>query len=247
MSGVASRGCLAIASAFCLLCGCATSGPDPFEGANRKIFGFNEGLDRYLIAPVATGWDFVFPEFAQTGIDNAIDNLALPRQIGNHMLLFDARGVAQDTTRLIINTTVGLGGFLDVASRLDLPKNDADFGLTLGKYGAPPGPYIMIPLFGPTNVRDGIGLIADSVSNPYSYFMPFWGSLVIYTVRIANTRAIFLEEVAENRETSFDYYVFIRNAYLSNRRFLVDGREVNLEKDEDLYYFEEDLEGEVQQ
>lgn len=222
--------------------GCATpSQPDPWEPMNRGVFWFNERTDRAILEPIATGWDFVFPEWVQNRITDLFDNLRMPVVIANDVLQLKPRAVADDIVRLIANSTVGLGGLFDVASREGVPDNREDFGQTLGYWGIPPGPYWVLPLLGPSTPRDAIGLAVDSVSSPYSYFIPSWASAAATGTRLVNLRAAFLEEVRQNRADALDYYVFIRNAYLQNRRKRVrDGEEPPAEVEEDLYYFDDE-------
>ncbi len=126
--------------------GCATpERPDPLEKVNRGIFAFNEGLDRYALEPIATAWDFVIPGFAQEGIQNFYHNLEMPIIVANDILQAKPMAVVEDVARFFFNTTLGLAGFVDVASRVGIPDNDEDFGQTLGYWGVPPGPYLVVP------------------------------------------------------------------------------------------------------
>ena len=111
-------------------------------------------LDEYVLEPVATGWDVVVPEVAQTGVRNFFDNLTMPVTLVNDILQLKPLAAMQDLSRIVINTTAGIGGLLDVATMIEIPKNDEDFGQTLARYGVPPGPYLMIPILGPSTVRD---------------------------------------------------------------------------------------------
>ena len=134
--------------------GCAAKGPDPLERWNRSIFSFNEGFDKHLLEPVATGWDWVLPEVVQTGIRNFYDNITMPVTLANNILQLKPAAAAQDLGRIVVNTTAGVGGLIDVASMIEMPANREDFGQTLGRYGVPPGPYLMVPLLGPSTARD---------------------------------------------------------------------------------------------
>jgi len=240
---------LTIWSLAWLAVGCATPRePDPWEPMNRRVFAFNEAVDRHALEPVARGWDFLLPEVAQTGIQNFFDNLGMPVILLNDVLQAKPRAVGWDLLRIFYNTTFGLGGFIDVATRVEIPRNDEDFGQTLGYWGVPPGPYLVVPLLGPYTLRDGAGGVADAFSAPHSWFIPIWASVGLTSVDLLNLRAIFLEEIAENRADAFDYYVFVRNAYLQNRRARVADRTDStvLEQDEaeDLYYFDDEEEWE---
>lgn len=227
------------------LAGCATQGEDPWERMNRGIFAFNEGADRWVIEPVAKGWDFVLPELAQTGIRNFFENLQMPVFVVNNLLQAEFEGGVIELYRFVLNTTFGIGGLMDVATRADWPHPNEDFGLTLGHWGVPEGPYLVLPIFGASHVRDTVGLAADSATGAYSYFVPIYVPIVARALDMLNKRSIYLEEVAQSREEAFDFYVFVRNAYLQNRRHRLTGRAEGAEgatgsPDDDLY-FEDDL------
>lgn len=224
-----------------LLPGCATNGPDPLESWNRPVFAFNEGVDKYVLEPAATGWDAVAPEVVQTGVRNFFDNLNMPVTLVNDLLQLKPLAAAQDLSRILVNTTAGIGGLIDVASMIELPENDEDFGQTLGRYGVPSGAYLVIPVLGPSSVRDVWKYPADAAVTPHVYFVPRWASYTMRAAEIVNLRAYYLEEVRENRESAFDFYVFVRNAYLQNRRRKVtDTTEQPPELQDDLYEFEDD-------
>jgi phospholipid-binding lipoprotein MlaA len=209
------------------------------------VFGFNEGVDRWVLEPVATGWDWVLPERVQDGISNFFFNLDMPRVFLNDLLQGKPVAAGEDLGRFLVNSTVGIVGFIDVASRLDIPHNDEDFGQTLGRWGIPGGPYVVMPLLGPFTVRDVIAYPVDVFSRPHIYFVSTAVSAGAAVVEVTNTRADFLEEVRENRETALDYYVFIRNAYLQNReRRVNDASQPPPDREEDLYYLDEELEDE---
>lgn len=235
--------------------GCATpERPDPWEPMNRGIFTFNETLDRYAIEHVATAWDFVLPEFVQTGIQNFFDNLGMPIVFANDVLQAKPSSAAFDLLRFVYNTSFGLGGLIDIATMVEIPESDEDFGQTLGYWGVPTGPYFVIPILGPSSVRDSAGLILDTAASSYAYFTPFWYQVVglngaqtagasvgLTAFELLNLRAAYLEEIASNRADAFDYYVFMRNAYLQNRRAMVkDQPEAPAGDNEDLYFFDDD-------
>ena len=236
--------------------GCAwREGPDPLENANRKIFAFNEGLDRYLLAPAATAWDFVVPEFAQTGLDNFFGHLNMPIVLANDILQGKPIAAFEDLARITHNTVFGFGGFYDIATDLGIPENDEDFGQTLGYYGTPAGPYLMVPILGPYTLRDGFGEIVDTTATGYLY-SPVWTSARTLNLDTAelwgvsigqkglellNLRSIFDEELEESRKDAFDYYVFVRNAYLQNRAAKVaDQTDAPVIDEDDLYFFDEE-------
>ena len=241
---------------LCLLgIGCATpERPDPWEPMNRKIFAFNETVDRYALEPVAKAWDFVLPDFAETGHDNFFDNLQMPTVFANDLLQWKPKAAFYDVLRLLYNTTFGLGGFIDIATMVEIPESDEDFGQTLGVWGVPSGPYLVMPLLGPYTIRSGFGQIVDATAASYAYTTPFWfgvaglngaetagASIGQKGLELLNLRAIYLEDIAENRKEAFDYYVFIRNAYLQNRRARVlDQTATAVTEEEDLYYLDDE-------
>ena len=134
---------------------------DPWEGMNRRIYNFNYHFDRYFFLPVVRGWDFVVPRFASVGIHNFFNNFRDVRTVVNSILQLSAKKTVQATGRVLVNSTVGLLGFIDVASDAGIPRPVEDFGQTLGYWGVSSGPYLVLPVFGPSNVRDGLGLLPD--------------------------------------------------------------------------------------
>jgi phospholipid-binding lipoprotein MlaA len=213
--------------------GCA-SPPDPWEGMNRGTFWFNERLDRAVLEPVATGWDWLLPERVQTSVANFFDNLFLPVVFLNDLLQAKPVAASQDVGRFVVNTTVGLAGLFDPASRFGIPENDEDFGQTFGRWGCGPGPYLVLPLLGPSSVRDTGGRVLDGAPN---YFLPLAVSAGLGVVEAVNTRAALLEEIRQDREESLDFYVFVRNAYLENREHRVRDRVAPEDAGEDDLYF----------
>jgi len=245
---------IAIAASFAAT-GCATPDrPDPLEKMNRGIFAFNETLDRYALEPAAKGWDFIVPGVVQDGIENFYRNLGMPLVVANEILQAKPARVVEDVARFVFNTTFGLGGFIDVATRVGIPDNDEDFGQTLGYWGVPPGPYLVVPILGPYTLRDGVGEIADTTAGAFAYMNFFWfdvvglsnwettgASIGSYAFRMLNLRAIYLEEIAGSREDAFDYYAFVRNAYLSNRQARVlDKKDEAAGVDDSLYELDEE-------
>ncbi len=142
---------------------------DPWEGVNRVIFRFNDTLDTYALKPIAQGYQWITPQFMQDGVHNFFQNIGDVGNFANDVLQAKPREAGIDTARLLLNTTLGVAGFVDVGTRMGLQRNDEDFGLTLGKWGVPSGPYVMIPLLGPSTVRDGIAKYPDSFTQPYRY------------------------------------------------------------------------------
>jgi phospholipid-binding lipoprotein MlaA len=218
-------------------------GGDPLEPLNRSIFSFNEALDRHALEPVATGWDKVVPEVVQTAFGHFFDNLALPVRFANDLLQAKPVQAYETFWRAVVNTTFGLGGFLDVASMHGIVKSDEDFGQTLGYWGTPPGPYLVLPLLGPSSPRDTVGLAVDSFGSVYTYFVPFWASAAARAVDLVNDRASVLETIREERAAAFDWYAAVRNAHKQYRENRVRDRAEDKEASdgEDLYHFEEDV------
>jgi phospholipid-binding lipoprotein MlaA len=201
----------------------------------------HEGVDRYALEPVATAWDFVFPDLVQTGIRNIFIHVNTPIVMVHDLLQGKPAAAGEDLIRFVANTIFGFGGFVDVASMDGMAKNDEDWGQTLGTWGVRSGPYVMLPFFGPSTPRGTAGLAADTFSAPYSYFIPFWANVAVTGTKLINTRAYYLEEIDQSRRDAFDYYLFVRDAYLQNRKSkLNDSEETEPEEEDDLYYFDED-------
>lgn len=186
---------------------------DPFEPANRAVFSFNDGLDRWLLEPVATGYDFVMPGVVQTSIGNFFQNLLTPVRLMNDVLQGKPIMLLEDVGRFIVNSSVGVGGLFDPATAGGLPKHTEDFGQTLGYWGMPPGPYLMLPVLGPSNPRDTVGLAVDSAVAVQSFFLSFPVLAGAYVVNTVNSRSQRLEQIAAEREAAFDFYAAVRSAY----------------------------------
>ena len=212
---------------------------DPWEGFNRAMFDFNEGVDRWVLEPVAKGYDFVTPDELQRCIRNFFWNLKVPIQSVNGLLQGKPVQGASDVGRFTVNTTLGLAGFLDPATYFGLERHDEDFGQTLGVWGVPNGPYLVIPLLGPSTVRDAGGLAVDSFMAPGWYYLDAAvtvGSRVFETI---NTRSMYVDEIEHAREASVDFYSFVRNAYQQRRESLLRDRGETTESDDSLYYPDE--------
>ncbi len=188
---------------------------DPWREFNERIHNFNDAVDRRALEPVARGWAFVLPDFAQKGLRNFFDNLDLPRTIVNDLLQAKPVSGLSHLARLALNSSVGIGGLFDPAGALGLAHDPEDFGQTLGYWGVPGGPYSVTPFLGPSNVRDSITLPFDIAASP-----TFWIEESLFpltAVDIVNRRSFALEEIAKSREEAIDYYVFVRNAWTQNR------------------------------
>ncbi|MEI7868472.1 MAG: VacJ family lipoprotein [Candidatus Methylumidiphilus sp.] len=191
---------------------------DPLEGWNRGVQSFNDSLDDYVMKPIATGYQTVTPEFVDHGITNFFSNVNDIAVIANQLLQFKLKETGMDTGRFIINSTVGLGGFVDVASHMDLPKHSEDLDQTLGFWGIPSGPYLVLPLIGPSTPRGVVGSAGDTMSNPINWVSPAawpYGTGILRTIDSRADRLIASKIVDE---ASVDRYEFIRNAYFQDRR-----------------------------
>ncbi len=192
---------------------------DPWEGFNEVMFNFNrEVLDRYLLKPVATAWDFVLPDPVQRSIRNFFDNLGVVRRVVNNALQLKFEGAGKEVARFTINSTVGLAGFFDVAKDgFGIEQSDEDTGQTFGVWGIGPGPYLVLPLLPPLTVRDGVGYVFDAAMTPYSYFIPWYVTVGTGTTNVVNERSLNLDRFERVAETTIDLYSAVRNAYLQRR------------------------------
>jgi phospholipid-binding lipoprotein MlaA len=227
------------------LLGCVTVPPaqrdarDPWQGMNRGIYKFNDAIDRTVVTPVARTY-LKAPQPIRTGVTNFFNNATYPDVIVNALLQGQIVPFARDTGRFVVNTTLGIAGIFDPASHMGLAYEDRDFGQTFGKWGIPPGPFLVLPLLGPSDVRDGIGRIPDSYSEPWAYIKrPYWyyeyGSLLVFEVSL---RASILP-LTDLAQKSYDPYAFERNAYLQNRDFMVKGEKAQGSAEDELKQLQE--------
>jgi len=233
-----ARAAACVALAFCAA-GCATTGAvygpraDPLESMNRAVFGFNEALDTALIRPVATAYTNVVPEPVRFIVSNVLSNIADVWTAANQLLQGKPREAASDLARFAINTTAGFAGFADLASELGLEKHREDFGQTLGRWGVASGPYLVLPILGPSSARDAPGFAADVVADPLRRVASTGQLNNTWAARFIDTRVSLLkgEKVVEG--AALDKYAFIRDAYLQRRRSLVwDGDPPPLPEDD---------------
>jgi phospholipid-binding lipoprotein MlaA len=226
--------------ALTLLGGCASTGAtqakspqDPWEGMNRGIYKFNDVVDRATLKPVAKGYKKIMPEWFRRGVGNFFSNLQYPATIINQLLQGKPKLAARDTGRLLTNTLLGFGGILDPASRVGLDKNDEDLGQTLGAWGVPSGPFIMLPFLGPTTIRDAPSSFAEFFIDPLTYADVQWE--VLWGMRaldIVDVRAQYLS-LDPVIQRSYDPYAFVRNSWLQRREYQVrdgDVPEENLDE-----------------
>jgi phospholipid-binding lipoprotein MlaA len=192
---------------------------DPWESFNEKMFWFNrEIFDRYLLKPLATGWDFIFPDPVQRGVHNFFDNLAVVRRVVNNTLQLKLTGAGVELTRFTINSTIGLVGFFDVAKdAFGIEQRDEDTGQTFGVWGMGPGPYLILPFLPPLTIRDGIGYAFDAAMTPYTYFIPWWGTIAGTGTNAVNERSLNLDRFERVAESTVDLYGAVRNGYLQRR------------------------------
>lgn len=206
-----------------LLAGCAT-GPnanpkDPLEPMNRSISRFNDVLDDNVLKPAATGYKENVPDLVQTGVRNVFNNLSDIWSTVNNGLQLKGRDTAESFARVVVNTTVGIYGLFDVASYLNLERHPEDFGQTLGYWGMPSGPYVVLPLFGPSSVRDGVSSLGiDMPNDPVKQIDHVPTRNATTVVRLVNKRASLLKASDMLEEASLDKYAFTRDAYFQYRR-----------------------------
>lgn len=235
--------------AFLISSGCATiEGPanpdDPFESFNRSMFAFNDKVDEYAFKPAAKGYNFVMPNFASKAVSNFFSNIDDIVVFFNQLLQFKIGDALTTSARFVFNTTFGLLGTIDVASHMNLPKQNEDFGQTLAVWGVGSGPYLVLPIIGPRTVRDTAGLAVD-----WSYFDPIFQrqtlnqSLTTLTIKYIDVRAGLLKASNILDDTVPDRYAFVRDAWLLRREFLIyDGNPPQDDAfDEDELFEDEDL------
>jgi phospholipid-binding lipoprotein MlaA len=219
---------MALAACLLLTQGCATTGGaearnvDPYESINRKVYAFNDVADRYAIRPVAKGYNFVLPQPVRTSIGNFFDNITYPITIVNGFLQGELKQGTEDTVRMLVNSTFGVLGFFDVATKGGLNKHEEDFGLTFGKWGIPQGPYVVLPILGPNTLRSAVGIPANLQLNPVVQMSNSSVRSKLLILWFFETRAA-LVGADDTVFDAYDPYLFLRDAYLQNRAFLLNG------------------------
>lgn len=223
--------------------GCATvqqarGGPgqklDPWENWNRKVFAFNEGLDAYVLKPVATAYANVVPQPVRRGVDNFFANAADAWSAVNNVLQGKGQAAFEDVVRVTTNSFFGIGGIFDVASEIGIPRHKEDFGQTLGRWGFGAGAYVVWPLFGPSTVRDSIALPFDRAASPALLIDDGRTQFSLTVLQVINTRANLLGASQVLDDIALDKYSFLRDAYLQRRRSLVyDGNAPDTDSDSD--------------
>jgi len=201
---------------------------DPLEGFNRAVFAFNDVFDRFLLRPIAYGYGYVTPDFVKRGVRNVFTNLGSPVVLANDVFQLDGSGAVTTTGRFLINSTVGVLGFFDVAKEVGMPGHPADFGQTLHRYGAGAGPYLVLPLLGPSSVRDGFGRVVDTFLDPLTYVLDFYPRLAVTAGDGVTRRETLITPLDDLRANSVDYYAALRSAYFQDRAVaLQKGRAVS--------------------
>jgi phospholipid-binding lipoprotein MlaA len=248
-------GAALLGGALGTLVGCAgPEGPDaavsdPLERPNRAIFGFNEAV----VEPVADAWAFITPEALRVALDKAFYNLSFPVRLVTNLGQAQLRGAGVESLRFVVNSTVGVVGLFDPATRFGLGRYDEDFGQMFGRWGVPGRPYWVLPILGPSNPRDTVGIvmgIAMGVVLLRPLAIPTAASVGAAPVRVVNTIAIADPQLELSREAALDHYVFVRDAYLQRREAQIrnaehDAVEAEEGPAEDLYELEQEFEEEL--
>ena len=220
--------------ALALLAGCATTGPktpgDPYEGFNRKMWGFDRTLDKAVMKPVAKGYIAVTPSPLRHGLSNMVSNVSEPFSFINAVLQLKPKRALNIMGRFVINTTIGIGGLRDVASKVGYPKMPEDLGQTFAVWGAKKSTYLVLPFYGPSTIRDGAGAVASAWVDPYKIVirkeLSFWPTAAVAGFEIVDARANLIDSGADTLlYTSADPYAVARSAYLQHRQALIENRD----------------------
>ena len=199
---------------------------DPLEGWNRGVYGFNNGLDRAVVRPVAMTYRRALPTPARDGVRNVLSNIGAPVVFVNDVLQVRPAPAAKTAFRFAVNSTVGLFGLFDVASPMGVPRHKADFGQTLGRYGVGPGPYLYLPVFGPSSLRDAVGLVVNTAIDPVTYAR-FDGAvpakLTVIGLNAVDLRVTFDRDIKDLQHTATDPYAATRSIWVQNREAFING------------------------
>lgn len=190
---------------------------DPYEQTNREIFAFNMGLDRAVMRPVARGYRTVVPDPLRLGVSNALENLTEPKTFVNNLLQGDAEAAWHTLLRFTINSTIGIGGLFDVTTAGHFERRKEDFGQTLAIWGYHSGPYLMLPVLGPSTGRDTVGFVVDSVTDPFNIVFGFVPSAARTGTSMVDRRSEVIEEFEAVESTAIDLYASVRTLYYQNR------------------------------
>jgi phospholipid-binding lipoprotein MlaA len=238
--------CFVIVSLMAMLSGCAT-GPnanpaDPLEPMNRAIYKFNDAVDGAVLKPVAIGYKAVVPSPIRTGVSNFFSNLGDVWSMFNHLLQFELGNAGKTAVRLGLNTFLGLGGVIDVATDAGIEVPKADLGQTFGKWGVPSGPFIMLPLLGPSSARDSVGTIAATYQDPVNRVSDNATRNTLTVTRLVDIRTRLLGATAAVDDIALDRYSFIRDVYLKRRQNQIDPQKPSDKASEDdIDYSAEDM------
>ena len=220
---LAVAACSALSACVTLPPNSPRSPQDPWESWNRGVYKFNDKLDRAIFKPVAKGYVRVMPHPIRTGVSNFFSNLDMPTVLINDALQAKFKAAGADLGRLLLNTTVGIGGILDPASSAGLDRNHEDFGLTLGHWGVHAGPFVELPLLGPSDCRDLPGRVVDNYTNPRQYISNNYVRYGLWLPALVDARAALLP-LDETIQHAFDPYAFVRDAYLARRAYQITGK-----------------------
>lgn len=220
---------------------------DPLEPMNRAILKFNQGMETVILKPVAKGYKAILPAPARRSVYNALHNLKSPVILINDVLQGEGERAGQTFLRFLINSTIGIGGLIDVADKVGLPSHDEDFGQTLAVHGGKEGAYLVLPLFGPSSLRDGFGLGVDVLLDPLFWILRAEGVGYLNLARLGlegiDRLARNLDQLEDLQQSSLDYYAALRSAYRQNRSSeIANGREEELDLPD--YLFDEEFEDE---
>jgi len=222
------------------LCGCATPPPaddadavadvseanDPLEPTNRALYAFNNGLDTVIFAPAAQAYRYLIPSPVRGGIHNVLVNLGTPVQLGNDILQAKPRRAGDTTMRFLINTTVGVLGFFDIAKGWGYPDHEADFGMTLALWGLPEGPFLFLPIFGPSDPRDAVGLGVNAAMDPFTWVGQGAAVRALDWSRIGmnavDQRERHLDDIDSVKKTALDPYATFRSLYRQHRQSAIN-------------------------
>lgn len=227
-----------------LLAGCASTGGDtrdPWEGFNRGVYQFNQGADKVVFNPLGRGYNAVTPEVVDRGVTNFFSNLGEISNFVNNVLQLKVDGAANTVVRFMINTTLGIGGFFDVAGDSGVPQESEDFGQTLAYWGVDSGPYLVLPILGPSTVRDTGGRAADSFLNPVMYVESDAAQYGLVALGVVDTKSDLLGTTDLVKDAALDEYDFVKNAYFERRRSQIN-EDTDPREDEESY--EDFLKGE---
>lgn len=226
--------------ALLLLSGCVTApgrttNSDPLQKLNRGVYKFNDVLDKATLKPVAKGYQKITPQWMRTGVSNFFSNLGEPWTIVNELFQGKPKAMGQQTGRFLINTVLGVGGLFDVASRMNLTESKEDFGQTLAVWGVPSGPYVVLPLLGPSSIRDGFGRIPDYFGHPLSYANVNWKirtGLAAVDAVSAREKLLSIEGVLNK---AYDPYSVVRDVWVQQREYeIYDGNPPQPKDDDDM-------------